>query len=79
MTHHVEGAFASKWQNPFTEQDYGLEKCVELYEEHVRTRLIDSIEELAGKKLGCWCRPTSLCHADVLIKIYDEMYGSKWW
>ena len=33
MEHYVKGARGSKWQNPFTVKRYGLEKCLQLYEE----------------------------------------------
>ncbi len=31
--------------------------------------LADIREELRGKNLGCWCRPGSSCHADILLQI----------
>ena len=27
---------------------------------------------MEGKVLGCWCKPSQPCHADVLIKLFDE-------
>ena len=36
MSHYIEGAEGSKWQNMFTVKKYGLAKCLELYEEKVR-------------------------------------------
>ena len=32
--------------------------------------------ELEGKELGCWCKP-SLCHGDILIKIFRERQGTQ--
>ena len=29
----------------------------------------NSIKELRGKNLACWCREGSPCHADVLLEI----------
>lgn len=26
-------------------------------------------EELGGKDLGCWCAPSSRCHADTLLRL----------
>lgn len=42
---------------------YGTKKALELYEEHIRStpELYNSLDELHGKDLGCWCHP-QLCH-----------------
>jgi hypothetical protein len=57
----------SKWHNP-----YKGEGAILLYEQYIRSSpLINDIEELRGKILGCWCRPSS-CHGDVLVKILNE-------
>jgi hypothetical protein len=47
---------------------------VNCYEKYVRKNavLMNSLHELEGKQLGCWCKP-GLCHGDVLIKLYNEM------
>ena len=76
MTHIVTGAVGSKWQNPFPSQDYGVQECLVRYEEHVRgsKELLNSIIELEGKVMGCWCKP-SPCHGDVLIKLFKELHG----
>lgn len=38
-----------------------------------RTRLVQQIPLLRGKKLQCWCPLTSRwCHADVLLKLANE-------
>lgn len=45
----------SKWHNPYTVNKYG-DKAITLYEEYIRNSpLINNIEELRGKVLGCWC------------------------
>ena len=74
MEHYVKGARGSKWQNPFTVNRYGLEKCLELYEEKIRRtpELMEAIPELEGMELGCWCNP-SPCHGDILIKLFKEI------
>ena len=72
MTVYVKGAIGSKWANPFSVKKYGLEKCLELYENHIRTtNLFNKLEELEGKILGCWCHPNK-CHGDILIKLLLE-------
>ena len=71
----VQGAVGSKWQNPFPSERYGLHKSVELFEEHVRKNedLLNSIIELEGKEIGCWCKP-SPCHGDVLVKLFKQLH-----
>lgn len=33
--------------------------------------LMNSLHELGGKTLGCWCRPED-CHGDILLKLLKE-------
>lgn len=69
---YVDGASASKWKNEFSAKVYGLDRCLELYEEHIRnSHLYNELEELKGKVLGCWCKPAK-CHGDILIKLLEE-------
>ncbi len=60
----------SEYANPFTVKKYGLEKCLELYEDYLNKTplLIEKLKELKGKNLGCWCNPGNLCHVDILIR-----------
>ncbi len=59
----------SKWANPF--KDGTREEVIEKYREHLRTSgLINQIEELRGKRLGCWCAPAP-CHGEVLIELLN--------
>jgi hypothetical protein len=68
MTKYISGAVGSKWGNPFRGNDWALK-----YEEHVRSKpeLWDSLHELNGKVLGCWCAPEE-CHGDILCKLVNE-------
>lgn len=69
---YVKGAIGSKWKNNFTVKKYGLDKCLELYEQHIRqSDLYNQLDELEGKVLGCWCKPNK-CHGDVLVKLLKE-------
>ena len=34
-----------------------------------RARILDSLEELRGRDLACWCPTSQPCHADVLLEI----------
>jgi hypothetical protein len=71
MNFYVLGTDASKWQNPYTIKKYGLEKSLKLYKKHVKKNLMDSLSELKGKELGCWCKPNK-CHGDILLELlYD--------
>lgn len=63
----------SKWSNPFNLKDYDndREAVIKLYREYILSRkdLLDSLPELAGKRLGCWCAPEA-CHGDVLVELF---------
>jgi alkylated DNA repair dioxygenase AlkB len=67
---------ASKWGNPFGPWDTpeGIEEIKRKYKTHVlgNKNLMNSIHELQGKILGCWCHPKS-CHGDVLVEILKEL------
>lgn len=73
MEVYVPGAIGSKWANPYPVKKYDLENCLRLYEEHIlkTPSLYNSLEELQGKELGCWCKPCA-CHGDVLIKLLEQ-------
>jgi len=65
----------SKWHNPFTSTKYS-NMAIVLYESYIRqSPLINDIEQLRGKILGCWCKPNT-CHGDILIKILNERFPS---
>lgn len=69
----------SKWGNPFSFKANTIAKfvvptrqeSVDRYEEYARENLWDSLEELNGKVMGCWCKPLA-CHGDILIKLFIE-------
>jgi hypothetical protein len=62
----------SKWGNPFKMQGTSLierDRVCDLYEAWFwTTNLIDSIDELKGKVLGCYCKPLR-CHGDFLAAV----------
>ena len=75
----------SKWTNPFmcvdwsvSKEEWVLEDLVNCYENYVRRnpKLMNSLYELEGKQLGCWCKPGP-CHGDVLVKLYKEKCGQQ--
>ncbi len=46
---------ASKWDNPYKVGT--TQEVLALYEVHIReSNLINDIDELRGKELGCWCK-----------------------
>lgn len=64
----------SPWGNPFViGPDGSREEVVEKYEAWVREQpdLIGRLDELKGKRLGCFCKPRA-CHGDVLIRLLEE-------
>jgi hypothetical protein len=73
---HYQG---SKWANPFKLDSYTLEESLNLYNKYIiDSGLINSIHELSGKTLGCFCtqsltiQPT--CHAQILVMLYKKIY-----
>lgn len=72
----------SKWGNPFTHRQDGKtlakhivgsrDEAVEAYREWITNgegkHLINDLQELKDKVLGCWCKPQS-CHGDVLSEL----------
>jgi len=65
----------SPWANPFKIGINGdRSQVIEKYENYIRNNplLLNRINELKGKCLGCWCAPEP-CHGDVLLKIIREL------
>lgn len=66
--------YQSKWANPFIISDQlDRNKVLELYEDYIRNTsdLWESLDELDGKTLACWCHPKP-CHGHILIKLLNE-------
>lgn len=68
---HLPG---SKWANPFKVGRHctTLEECLQKYTVHILSspHLLDSLEELRGKTLACWCVPQR-CHCEVLLALLN--------
>ena len=63
----------SKWGNPFSiGKDGNREEVIKKYEEWIvnQPMLLESLYELKGKDLVCWCWPES-CHAEVLLRLIE--------
>jgi len=64
----------SKWGNPFAiGRDGNRDQVIAKYRSWVvsQKHLMNSLSELEGKVLGCWCAPKP-CHGDVLIELVEE-------
>ena len=50
------------------------EDYLNMYEKYIRQtpQLWNSLDNLENKVLGCWCEPSQPCHADVLIKLFND-------
>jgi hypothetical protein len=63
----------SKWGNPFKiGVDGTREEVIAKYCDYIANRpdLLNSLHELRGKVIGCWCAPQA-CHGDVLAELAD--------
>lgn len=73
----------SKWGNPYTHitdkptlADIivdSREEAIEKYRDYIlnNKELMDSLDELEGKVLGCYCKPLS-CHGDILLELLSK-------
>lgn len=77
-TYDVRIDRATKWGNPFI---IGLDgdrtEVILKYREWVlkQPRLMESLHELKGRALGCWCSPAD-CHGRILAEL-AEAYHEK--
>ena len=72
MSYYVEGTNKSKWHNPYSAKKYGREECLVMFENYIKNSpLINALEELRGKNLGCWCKPEK-CHGDILLNLLNS-------
>lgn len=64
----------SKWGNPFVlGQDGNRDEVIEKYREWIITQpQIKDLEELRGKRLGCFCKPNR-CHGDILVELLNDL------
>lgn len=65
----------SKWGNPYKLENNTpeeRERVLALYEKYFwESELVDYIDELIGKRLGCSCKPKP-CHGDFLAKLANK-------
>jgi Domain of unknown function (DUF4326) len=65
----------SKWGNPFViGRDGTRDEVIEKYREWIlkQPELMQSLRELKGKHLVCWCSPEP-CHGQVLLDLLVEV------
>lgn len=67
----------SIWQNPYSVNTYGRDEALRRFREYIisRKELMDRLEELKGKTLGCWCMGSDKgepCHGEILIELLNE-------
>jgi len=73
----------SKWGNPFTHiKDKHTKaefivnsrsEAISKYKEWISNQphLLNALEELKDKRLGCFCKPKS-CHGDILVELIEQ-------
>jgi hypothetical protein len=64
----------SKWGNPFKiGVDGNRTEVINKYRLYIlkNKELLNCLDELRGKVLGCYCKPKA-CHGDVLIELIDN-------
>lgn len=67
-----------KWGNPFIiGRDGTREEVIAKFRAYIQGRLdlIQDLNEIQGKTLGCWCKPHA-CHGDVLAELADAQPSS---
>lgn len=79
--HDVYIGRPSKWGNPYSHLEGTLaefkvnsrQEAIEKYEDYIlnNKELLDSLHELKGQTLGCWCKPKK-CHGDILVKLINR-------
>lgn len=68
----------SKWGNPFKiGKDGSRDEVIAKYRNYILQNpvLLNSLGELRGKTLGCFCKPLP-CHGDVLIELINERFSN---
>lgn len=65
----------TKWLYPYHNEPQDKEKWLELYKNQVKSTMGDSLHELIGKRLGCFCKDPNLCHGRVLAELANALGG----
>jgi Domain of unknown function (DUF4326) len=64
----------SRWGNPFSIDEHGRKRAIEMYERWLlaNDELLAQLPSLKGKRLACYCKLDEPCHADVLARLANE-------
>ena len=66
------------WRNPFKPDprkgEQGLQEVLDACEQHLSQSqiLVDRLPKLSGKVFYCHCKPADPCHADALIRAWEQ-------
>ncbi len=82
MQRFIKGAIGSKWRNPYSIKKYKLNEALLLYKEYLlgNKELLNSLYELNGKVLGCWCVEVGMksnnivCHGTILANLFRDIF-----
>ena len=69
----------SDWGNPhIIGRDGDRQQVIDLYRRWLPKQLglMKRLKDLAGKRLGCWCKPLA-CHGDVIVEEFRRTVGDK--
>lgn len=70
----------SKWGNKFIiGRDGDREEVIKKYKKWIliKKELLNSLHELKGKALGCFCKPLA-CHGDILLELVEKSERSNY-
>jgi len=79
VVHHAKEPYdvlidrTTKWGNPFKiGADGTRSEVIEKFREWalLNNEFMESLDELDGKVLGCWCKPNA-CHGDVIVELVE--------
>ncbi len=73
--HYKNSLFA----NPYAVKDHGLDTCLYMYRERLKSeirdpRILEELHKLKGKTLGCFCNLNEPCHVDIIIDAIDALF-----
>lgn len=77
--HDIYIGRGSKWGNPYPINEMlgrTREVVIALYAKYLATsfygkNLLKDLDELEGKRLGCYCKPLA-CHGDILVELIEK-------
>ena len=85
VVHHLKEPYdvlidrTSKWGNPFKRGPDGTRsEVIEKFRQWAKSNkeFLESLDELDGKVLGCWCSPKP-CHGDVILELIEQRKKAK--